>query len=50
MRNGICYGCILDIECVVSGLPGDEGESGGDFEVKGEVYGKDKDIFQANLV
>lgn len=33
MRNGICYGCILDVECVVSGLSGDEGESGGDFEV-----------------
>ena len=40
----------VDVEYLVSGLPGDEGKPGGDFEVKGEVYGKDKDIFQANLV
>ena len=50
MRNYTYYGCVFDVEYLVSGLPGDEGESGGDFEVKGEVYGKDKDIFQANLV
>ena len=48
--NDSCYGCVFDVEYLVSGLPGDEGKPGGDFEVKGEVYGKDKDIFQANLV
>ena len=47
MRNYTCYGCVFDVEYLVSGLPGDEGKPGGDFEVKGEVYGKDKDIFQA---
>ena len=48
MCNDSCYGCFLEVAYLVSGLPGGEGKPGGDFEVKGEVYGKD--IFQANLV
>ena len=34
MRNYTCYGCVFDVEYLVSGLPGDEGKPGGDVEVK----------------
>ena len=35
MRNYTYYGCVFDVEYLVSGLPGDEGKPGGDFEVIG---------------
>ena len=50
MCNDSCYGCVFDVEYLVSILPGDEGKSGGDFKIKREAYGKNKNIFQANLV
>ena len=40
----------VDVEYLVSILPGDEGKSGGDFKIKRVAYGKNKNIFQANLV